>query len=307
MKIFSKETKIGLTVIIAFTLLIYGINFLKGVNLFQKSNLYYISFHNINGLAESNPIYANGYRIGIVRTISYDYKKPGNLYVGVEINDDMRIPKGSYAELESQMLGGVTMNIVLGQSNEMLSPGDTIVGGPKVGALDMAGQMVPQIQNVIPKLDSILTNINRLLNNSALSQTIYNTAQITEDLKITTSSVNRLLNGNVNDLTENLEPATKNLKEITEKLNELDYVGTINNVNQTLVGLQQTTASLGNAINNIYGKLDNTNSSLGLMLNDRVLYDNLNRNSASLDSLLNDLRLHPKRYVHFSIFGTKDK
>ena len=171
----------------------------------------------------------------------------------------------------------------------------------------MAGQMVPQIQNVIPKLDSILTNINRLLNNPALSQTIYNTAQITEDLKITTSSVNRLLNGNVNDLTENLEPATKNLKEITEKLNELDYVGTINNVNQTLVGLQQTTASMGNAINNIYGKLDNTNSSLGLMLNDRVLYDNLNRNSASLDSLLNDLRLHPKRYVHFSIFGTKDK
>ena len=87
----------------------------------------------------------------------------------------------------------------------------------------------------------------------------------------------------------------------------MDYVGTINNVNQTLVGLQQTTASMGNAINNIYGKLDNTNSSLGLMLNDRVLYDNLNRNSASLDSLLNDLRLHPKRYVHFSIFGTKDK
>ena len=303
MKIITKETRIGLTVIIAFVLLIYGINFLKGINLFQKSNLYYIAFHNINGLAESNPVYANGYPIGIVRTINYDYKKPGNVYVGIEIDNHMSIAEGSYAELESQMLGGVTMNIILGQSPRMLSPGDTIYGGPKIGALDKAGEMVPQIQSLIPKLDSILTNVNALLSNPSLQQTLNNTAQITKDLKTTTASINNLLNNKMNKIADNVEPATENLKELTAKLNMIDYTSTIDNVNKTLAGLQETTATL----NGVVDKLNKPNSSLGLLLNDRALYDNLNKNLVSSDSLLNDLRLHPKRYVHFSLFGKKDK
>ncbi len=307
MKAFTKEARIGLTVVVAFALLIYGLNFLKGINLFQKSNLYYIAFHNISGLAESNPVYANGYRIGIVRSIDYDYKKPGNVYVGIEIDENMRISEGSYAELESQMLGGVTMNIILAPSPKTLSPGDTITGGPKVGALDMAGQMVPQIQSVIPKLDSILININKLLMNPALNQTLSNTAQITENLKTTTATINKLLEGNVNSIAQNLEPTTKNLQDLTEKLNGLDYLTTMNNVNQTLVGVQQTTKSLNDAISGTVSKLNQPNSSLGLLLNDRGLYDNLNRNLVSSDSLLNDIRLHPKRYVHFSVFGSKTK
>lgn len=307
MKSLSKEFKIGLTVIIAFVVLIYGLNFLKGINLFQKSNLYYIAFHNINGLAESNPVYANGYRIGIVRTIRYDYKKPGNVYVGIEIDDDMRIAEGSYAELESQMLGGVTMNIVLGNSPRMLSPGDTIQGGPKIGALDMAGQMVPEIQSLIPRIDSILIGVNTLVNNPYLIQTLSNAALISENLKETTVSINKLLENNATGIAKNLEPTTQNLKEITDKLNTIDYANTIDNVNQTLLGLQQTTTSLNTAINSTLGKLNQPNSSIGLLLNDRALYDNLNRNLVSSDSLLNDLRLHPKRYVHFSLFGKKDK
>jgi phospholipid/cholesterol/gamma-HCH transport system substrate-binding protein len=307
MKAFTKEARIGLTVVVAFALLIYGLNFLKGINLFQKSNLYYIAFHNISGLAESNPVYANGYRIGIVRSIDYDYKKPGNVYVGIEIDENMRISEGSYAELESQMLGGVTMNIILAPSPKTLSPGDTITGGPKVGALDMAGQMVPQIQSVIPKLDSILMNINKLLMNPALNQTLCNTAQITENLKTTTATINKLLEGNVNSIAQNLEPTTKNLQDLTEKLNGIDYLTTMNNVNQTLVGVQQTTKSLNDAISSTVSKLNQPNSSLGLLLNDRGLYDNLNRNLVSSDSLLNDIRLHPKRYVHFSVFGSKTK
>ena len=307
MKSLSKEFKIGLTVIIAFVVLIYGLNFLKGINLFQNSNLYYIAFHNINGLAESNPVYANGYRIGIVRTIRYDYKKPGNVYVGIEIDDDMRIAEGSYAELESQMLGGVTMNIVLGNSPRMLSPGDTIQGGPKIGALDMAGQMVPEIQSLIPRIDSILIGVNTLVNNPYLIQTLSNAALISENLKETTVSINKLLENNATGIAKNLEPTTQNLKEITDKLNTIDYANTIDNVNQTLLGLQQTTTSLNTVINSTLGKLNQPNSSLGLLLNDRALYDNLNRNLVSSDSLLNDLRLHPKRYVHFSLFGKKDK
>lgn len=305
MKAFTKEVKIGITVIVALAMLICGINFLKGINLFQKSNLYYVAFNDISGLGISNPVYANGYRIGIVRTIEYDYNKPGNVYVGIEVEDNIHITQGSYAELEAQMLGGVTMNIMLGQSPISLSPGDTIKGGPKISALDKMGQTIPQLQNMMPKIDSILTSINSLLSNPALQQTLTNAALLSEQLKTTTNGINTLLNGKVASIAANLEPTTKNLQHLSYKLDSIDYNSAINNINNTLTQLQKTTTTLDHAINTTMDKINQPNSTLGLLLNDRTLYDNINRNLISSDSLLNDLRLHPKRYVHFSIFGRK--
>ena len=305
MKAFTKEVKIGITVIVALAMLICGINFLKGINLFQKSNLYYVAFNDISGLGISNPVYANGYRIGIVRTIEYDYNKPGNVYVGIEVEDNIHITQGSYAELEAQMLGGVTMNIMLGQSPISLSPGDTIKGGPKISALDKVGQTIPQLQNMMPKIDSILTSINSLLSNPALQQTLTNAALLSEQLKTTTNGINTLLNGKVASIAANLEPTTKNLQHLSYKLDSIDYNSAINNINNTLTQLQKTTTTIDHAINTTMDKINQPNSTLGLLLNDRTLYDNINRNLISSDSLLNDLRLHPKRYVHFSIFGRK--
>lgn len=305
MKAFTKEVKIGITVIVALAMLICGINFLKGINLFQKSNLYYVAFNDISGLGISNPVYANGYRIGIVRTIEYDYNKPGNVYVGIEVEDNIHITQGSYAELEAQMLGGVTMNIMLGQSPISLSPGDTIKGGPKISALDKVGQTIPQLQNMMPKIDSILTSINSLLSNPALQQTLTNAALLSEQLKTTTNGINTLLNGKVASIAANLEPTTKNLQHLSYKLDSIDYNSAINNINNTLTQLQKTTTTLDHAVNTTMDKINQPNSTLGLLLNDRTLYDNINRNLISSDSLLNDLRLHPKRYVHFSIFGRK--
>lgn len=305
MKAFTKEVKIGITVIVALAMLICGINFLKGINLFQKSNLYYVAFNDISGLGISNPVYANGYRIGIVRTIEYDYNKPGNVYVGIEVEDNIHITQGSYAELEAQMLGGVTMNIMLGQSPISLSPGDTIKGGPKISALDKVGQTIPQLQNMMPKIDSILTSINSLLSNPALQQTLTNAALLSKQLKTTTNGINTLLNGKVASIAANLEPTTKNLQHLSYKLDSIDYNSAINNINNTLTQLQKTTTTLDHAVNTTMDKINQPNSTLGLLLNDRTLYDNINRNLISSDSLLNDLRLHPKRYVHFSIFGRK--
>ena len=305
MKAFTKEVKIGITVIVALAMLICGINFLKGINLFQKSNLYYVAFNDISGLGISNPVYANGYRIGIVRTIEYDYNKPGNVYVGIEVEDNIHITQGSYAELEAQMLGGVTMNIMLGQSPLSLSPGDTIKGGPKISALDKVGQTIPQLQNMMPKIDAILTSINSLLSNPALQQTLTNAALLSEQLKTTTNGINTLLNGKVASIAANLEPTTKNLQHLSYKLDSIDYNSAINNINNTLTQLQKTTTTLDHAVNTTMDKINQPNSTLGLLLNDRTLYDNINRNLISSDSLLNDLRLHPKRYVHFSIFGRK--
>jgi len=307
MKFFTKEVKVALAVICAIALLIYGINFLKGINLFQRSNLYYVAFNDIKGLGEANPVYANGYKIGIVRTIDYDYKHPGNVYVGVELEDNMHITEDSHAELVTEMLGGVTMNIVLGKSPRAIAPGDTISGAPQVGALDQAAQMMPQLQAMMPKLDSILTSVNTLLANPALQQTLVNAAELTTELKTTTKNLNTLMEGDVKNMTANLAPATANLKSISDKLDQIDYVGTMNNVNKTMTDLQSLSANLNNSVNSTMDALNDQNSSLGLLMHDRALYDNLNKNLTSSDSLLVDLRLHPKRYVHFSLFGKKDK
>lgn len=307
MILITKEVKIGFVVIVAIALLFCGINFLKGTSLFQKNKLYYISFNNISGLAESNPVYANGFRIGTVRTIDYDYDHPGNVYVGVEVDDDIRISEGSYAELDAQMLGGVTMNIVLGSSPRVLSPGDTIKGGPRLGALDRVEQMMPQLQTIMPKLDSILSSVNNLLANPALQQTLSNTAELTAQLKETTTRVNTLMSGDVQLMLANLKPATQNLKSLTDKLAKIDYEGFVTSASNTMEELQLVTTSLNNTINMTLNCMNSPNSSLGLLLNDASLYHNLNRNLISSDSLLNDLRLHPKRYVHFSVFGNKNK
>ncbi len=306
-EIMTKEIKIGVTVVVAVILLIYGLNFLKGVSLFQDNNTYYVAFPDVSGLAESNPVYVNGYPIGNVRSINYDYDNPGNVYVAVEVKENIRISEGSYGKLDAQMLGGVTMSIVLGDSPLCISPGDTIPGGPSLGALDQLGQMMPGLQALMTKIDSILTSVNTLLATPALQQTLENTAQITQALKTTTSNLNTLMAGPVSNMAANLEPTTKNLQLLTEKLEKIDYEGTMTNVNNTLAGVQEVTATLNQSVATTMQKLESPNSSLGLLLNDNQLYNNLNSNLISSDSLLNDLRLHPKRYVHFSIFGKKDK
>lgn len=303
----TREIKIALSAICAIALLIYGINFLKGVNIFQSNNVYYVAFQDITGLAESNPVYASGYRIGTVRNINYDYNSTGMVYVSVDVEKDMHLTEGSYAELDAQMLGGVTMNIILGQSPRTLSPGDTILGGPHVGALDKAASLMPQVQNMMPKLDSILSGVNAIVNNPAMQQTLANAATLTEELKTTTRTLNALMAGNVSKIAANLEPTTRHLNSVSEKLDQIDYATTIASVNQTLTQLQQFTTELNNSIKPTLNALNSSNSTLGLLLRDRQLYDNLNNTATAADSLLNNLREHPKRYVHFSIFGKKDK
>lgn len=307
MKFLTKEIKIALSAICAIALLVCGINFLKGINIFKSNNMFYVAFTDISGLAESNPVYASGYRIGTVHRINYDYNHPGNVYVVVEVEKGMHIPEGSYAELDAQMLGGVTMNIILGQSPRMLTPGDTILGGPHKGALDKAANMVPKVEEMLPKLDSVLAGVNAIVNNPALQQTLANTAEITNELKSTVRTLNTLMSRDVSKITANLEPATEHLNSVSEKLDQIDYLTTINSVNQTLASLQEFTNNLEKGVSPLLNSLNSDNSTLGLLMRDRQLYDNLTNTANSADLLLQDLKNNPKRYVHFSIFGKKDK
>ena len=296
MKFWTKEVKIGIAGIVAIALLVYGINFLKGINMFKSGSGYYVKFDNIAGLVTSSPVYANGFGVGIVRDLYYDYSNQGQIVVEIDLDGDMKLPQGTVAELETEMLGTDKMNLILPPGvTRFHAVGDTISGSVNAGMMGAAANLVPKIETMLPKLDSILGSINTLLADQALGNTLHNAEQITANLQVTTRELNSLLKNDLPAITGNLNTVTSNFATISNNLKDIDYAATIAKVNATLDGVKQFTESL-----------QNPNGTVGMLLNDKALYDNLTRTTDNAASLLQDLQAHPKRYVHFSIFGRKD-
>jgi phospholipid/cholesterol/gamma-HCH transport system substrate-binding protein len=292
-----KEIKIGLMGIVAIGLFIFGLNYLRGISMLKSSRSYYVNFTNINGLPTSSPVFANGYKIGLVRDIQYNYKELGSVTVEVELDEEMRIPKGSKGELVTEMLGTVKMNLILNlESQSYLQPGDTLDGFANNGLMGVAETMVPKVEQLLPKMDSILSSLNKLLADPALTQTLHNAEQITANLNVTTHELNKLMKNELPTITGNLTSISENINTITTNLKEVDYASTMKRIDSTLANIQTLT-----------NKLNSKDNTIGLLFNDPTLYQNLSATTANASSLLEDLKAHPKRYVHFSIFGKKDK
>ena len=300
MKYFTKEVKIAIVAVVALVVLFLGMNFLKGLNLFSSAQRYYISFKDISGLSSSCPIYADGYKVGVVRGIDYDYSHSKDIVAEVDIDPEMRIPKGSSAEIVSDLMGNVKVNLLLATNmREKVNPGETIVGGINDGAVGQMKDLIPIVQQMLPKLDSILASVNTLLADPALSNSLHNIENITGNLTTSSKELNSLLgslNSKMPGLLNKADNVMGNAESITTKLDNIDLQGTMSKVDATLSNVQQFT-----------DQLNNNQGSLGLLMRDPNLYYNLNSTVKSADSLLIDLKSHPKRYVHFSLFGKKDK
>ena len=300
MKFFTKEVKIALVAICGLVVLFFGMNFLKGLNLFSSATKYYISFKDISGLSASSPIYADGYQVGVVRGIMYNYNREGDIMVEAELDEQLRIPKGSSAEIVSDMLGNVKVNLLLATNpRERIIPGETIQGGINDGALGKMKDMIPTLMQILPKVDSIVTNLNVLLSNPALAQSLQNVETMTGNLTVTTRRLNNLLaglEGSVPGMISRTDSVLDNANIMAKNINKIDVAGTMARVDQTLENVEKFTA-----------QLNNNEGTLGLLMRDPTLYNNLNSTMRSADSLLIDLKAHPKRYVHFSLFGRKDK
>lgn len=296
----TKEIRIALTAILAIVLLFFGMNFLKGVSFLSNNNVYYARFDDISGLANSNPIFANGYRVGTVQGINFDYTGTDGVVVAFTLDNDMRLPEGTTAEIESDFMGNVRMNLIVDMSvANSLNPGDTILGGQNEGALGQLAEMVPTIKGMVPKLDSILTNINLLITDPAIEMSLHNVHAITEDLTTSTRQLNALLatvNGNVPLMMNKANGVLDNTQRLTANLASVDVARTMAQVDETIANVKDLT-----------DRLNSNEGTLGLMMRDPTLYNNMTSTMDSADSLLTNLRLHPKRYVHFSIFGRKDK
>ena len=282
-KFFTKEVQIALVAIVAIVVLFFGMQFLKGLTLFSNNNSYYAHFGDITGLSASSPVYANGYKVGVVESIDYNYEDPNNIIAVIGLDKKMRLPKGTTAEIASDLLGNVKLELKMGPNPiDFMEHSDTIKGKMQQGALAKAGEMIPQIEQMLPKLDSILASVNALLADPALRNSMHNVDDITANLTVTTRELNRL----------------------TASLNQ-QMPGMLNKADGLLANTQQVTHQLSQ-LKQMTAKLNSNEGTLGLLMRDPGLYNSLNATMSDADSLMIDFRKHPKRYIHFSVFGKKD-
>ena len=300
MKYFTKEVKIALVAIAGVVVLFFGMNFLKGLNIFSSEDNYYVQFSDITGLSSSSPVYADGFKVGVVKDIIYDYTHTEGSKVLIGVDKQLRIPQGSSAEIVSDMLGNVKVNLLLANNpREKVAPGGLFKGMINDGAMGKLQDMVPAVEKMLPKLDSIMTSLNAILADPAIRQSLHNVQAITDNLTTSTAQLNTLmagLNKNVPGMMAKANNVLDNTATLTANLAAVDVASPMRQVDQTIANVQQLTA-----------KLNSKEGSLGLLMNDTQLYDNLNSTMRNADSLVIDLRQHPKRYVHFSVFGRKDK
>ena len=291
----NKEIKIALMAVVGLFILYIGMNFLKGASLFSSDDLYFAKFSDVTGLSESSPIYADGFKVGTVKSIEYDYNNEGNIKVGFSLDDRLRLAKGSSAEIVSDMLGNVRINLLLANNpRERVKPGEVIVGVVNNGAMAKAAEMIPEIEKMLPKLDSIMSTLNSLLADPALRNALHNMESVTGNLATTTDQANKLLaelNNRMPGMMTKADNVLVNAEEASGKLAKLDVAGTMAKVDATLANVEQLTR-----------ELNNPNGTVGKLLKDPALYDHITQTVKDADSLVIDLKQHPKRYVHFSLF-----
>ena len=236
----------------------------------------------------------------MVENIIFDYQGNKQIVAVIGLDKKMRLPKGSTAEISKDLMGNIQLDLLMGPNPaDLMAPGDTLSGSEQQGLMGKAGAMIPQIERMLPKLDSILASVNALLADPALAHSLHNIDHITANLTSTTEQLHHLsssLNTQLPGMMQKADGVLANTSTLTKNLSELDIAMTMAKVNNTLQNVEQMTA-----------KLNSNEGTLGLLMRDPQLYRNLNATMSHADSLMIDLKQHPKRYVHFSLFGRKDR
>ncbi len=315
-----KELKVTLVFFITLILFIWGVNFLKGSDLFQSKRKFYVVYDSIDGLMTANPVQINGYKIGIVSKIDFLDTKSGKILVELLVDKSIDIPKNSIAEIASpDLLGGKVVKLVLG-NGPLATNKDTLTGKIQLGAVD---QMITKLnpisekaENVMSSIDTILLSVKSVFNlqNQQNLANSFNHIQLSlEHLSSTLSVFDYAVTNNKSNISEfvaSLSEITKNIKKNNSKISNI--IENFSTISDTLAkaNFAQTIKSTEKAISDFQIMLDKVNrgeGSLGQLANNDTLYFNLQRTSESLDLLFKDIKSHPKRYVHFSIFGKKEK
>ncbi len=293
----KKEIIIGSCVILALAVLYFGIEYLKGVNLFKPANYYSAMYTDVAGLQKSAPVTLNGLKVGQVSSIGYEYKNPGHVLVEMSLDKELRIPSGSKAVIEQDLLGTATVVLHMSDATEYQPVGSRLEGETATGLMGtVSQQLMPSVSAIFPKIDTLLTSVNALAANPALAASVTRLDAITLNIDRTIRQLNAAVAtlpataSNINTVSANLTTMTDDLSQFTGKINAIPVDSLANNLTTLSANLRQLST-----------ELNNPNSTLGALTHDRELYNNLNAAAASLDSLLIDVKRNPKRYISIKL------
>jgi phospholipid/cholesterol/gamma-HCH transport system substrate-binding protein len=311
----KNETKVGILAAFAIALLIIGYNFLKGNSIFSNETSLFARYTRVDGLTVSKPVLINGYQIG--RVAKLQLEPGGTILATLSINSKYEIPKNSIARLEgTDLLGSKEIVMELGNSKEMAEEGFTLNANVEKGLMEQVQPVQKKAELIISKMDSILSSVNSILNpnfQKNVDKSFNSIAGTLASLETTSKKVDNLvgseseriaaifknvegITANLNNNNQKISAILTNINTVTDKFAAANFKQTIDNANQAIGDLQTVISGIKD------GK-----GSLGLLLNDTKMYDNLNSASKNLDALMIDLKANPKRYVHFSVFGGGNK
>lgn len=294
----TKSLKVGIIVIFALFLLYFGLNFLKGINIFSSVNSYYAKYENLGGLVASSPVYVKGYKVGQVDNIEYDFSKEQPFIVAFSVSKDIKIPANGTVELyDDGLMGGKALQILIPvnpATDNFYSESDTIISQVSFGLFDELAELVPKIKDIATHADSVILAAQNLLENENLKNSLASIDKMTYNFSESSEKLNNMIKSDLPLIVSKVDNILSDFTYIGGQLKEIDFTSTFSYLDNTMANL-----------NTFTNQLNDKNSTLGMLLNDRELYTNLLRMTSSADSLLIDLKLHPKRYVHFSVFGRK--
>lgn len=296
-KIFRKEVLIGLIILIALAILFVGIDFLKGINVFKAANYYVATYTNVEGLAVSAPVSVNGFKVGQVREINYEYDNPGHVKVEISLDKNLKVPYGTQAVIKTDMLGTSTIELKMGADPAFHAVGDELEGVVASGLMDnVTNSLLPSVGNIMPKIDSLLTNLNAVVGDPALLNSMKRLDNITANLEAATSRLSVVMaklpavTSDVKDITANLVKGSDDLTKLTEKMSGIPVDSLADNIAAITANLKELSE-----------QLNDPNSTVGKLTHDPALYNNINSTISSLDSLFIDIKKNPKRYISIKL------
>lgn len=297
-KFLNNETKIGIIVVIAIAVLYFGINFLKGINIFTPNTTLYVQYDRVDGIVKTSHVLINGYQVGHVSDIVFDYTKEAPITLELTVDRKLVVPKGTIAEVyETGMLGDKAIQLRLGKSSEICQKGDTIEGTITGGMLAQAMEsLIPPIKEMIPTIDSTIQALKKVIESEHVENILANADDAVKSLKDASRKLDIMMDSDIKPFMSNANSMVAKLDKVAADVSDADLKKTFAELDATVANIKMATA-----------KLNSTDNTLGLLLNDRNLYNDVDSILINGNALVVDLKQNPKRYVHFSVFGSKEK
>jgi phospholipid/cholesterol/gamma-HCH transport system substrate-binding protein len=306
----SREFKTGIVVVVVTILFVWGFNYLKGYNLFDgPSNSYFTEYDNVQGLNTASMVTINGYEVGKVVDITFnkDPLKRGELIVEFTVENDFEFSKNSIAKIYSaSLMGGKSLAVIPSYEGDQAVPGNFLQGEIESDMFSSFGEKLNPLQakleNVIVSADSLLVHLNNVMDKETINnikKSIGSFEETMSNLKNTSKTADELLTDNKSTLSsaiKNAENITANFSKISDSLSSIKFNELVDKIKVTVVNLETMTEGINN------GK-----GTVGKLMNDETVYINLANATKELEELLKEVKLHPKRFVHFSLFGKKEK